>query len=53
MIMSTVNATVSHEIRNPINAIVCQNLVMQMLTSRLDDLQELLSAKDFCPDHFG
>lgn len=52
MVMSMVNATVSHEIRNPINAIHCQTIVIKMLVDRLDDLMELLAKPDFCPIRF-
>lgn len=31
MIMAQVNATVSHEIRNPVNSISSQNVVIKML----------------------
>lgn len=47
MIMSMVNATVSHEIRNPINSINCQNTVIKMLVDRIDDLIEMLKKPDF------
>lgn len=35
-----INATVSHEIRNPVNAIHCQNLTIKMLMGRIGDLIE-------------
>lgn len=38
MVQSMVNATVSHEIRNPVNAIHCQNLTLKMLVERIGDL---------------
>ena len=37
LIMSMVNATVSHDIRNPLNSISCQNSVMKMLIERIGD----------------
>ena len=37
LIMSMVNATVSHDIRNPLNSINCQNAVMKMLIERIGD----------------
>ena len=47
MTLSQVNATVSHEIRNPINSIRCQNLIIKMLVERLDDLLDILRRPDF------
>ena len=41
--MSMVNATVSHDIRNPLNAIHCQNIVLKMLVERVG---ELIDEKD-------
>lgn len=52
MIMTMVNATVSHEIRNPINSISCQNTVIKMLVDRIDDLLELLKQPDVCLERF-
>ena len=52
MIMSMVNATVSHEIRNPINSISCQNTDIKMLVDRMDDLLDLLVKPDFCIERF-
>ena len=40
MIMSMVNATVSHELRNPINSIHGQNIMLEILLKKLDDLHE-------------
>jgi hypothetical protein len=37
-LMTLVNAAVSHEIRNPINSIRCQNLLLKMLNERLSDI---------------
>ena len=39
-VQSMVNATVSHDIRNPVNAIHCQNLTLKMLAERIGDLIE-------------
>jgi signal transduction histidine kinase len=36
--LQLINATVSHEIRNPINSIRCQNLLLKMLNERLSDI---------------
>lgn len=47
--MTMVNATVSHEIRNPINSIHCQNIVIKMLVERIDDLLEMFKKPGF--DH--
>ena len=33
-----VNATVSHDIRNPLNSIHCQNIIMKMLVERVGDV---------------
>lgn len=33
-----VNATVSHEIRNPLNSIYCQSIVVKTLVKRVTDL---------------
>lgn len=41
--MSMVNATVSHELRNPINSIHCQNELIDMLLNKIDDLVEYAS----------
>lgn len=38
--MTMVNATVSHDIRNPLNSISCQNFVLKMLVERINDLLE-------------
>ena len=40
--MSQVNATVSHEIRNPVNSISSQNAVIKMLVERIDDVINIL-----------
>lgn len=37
-IMSMVNATVNHELRNPINSIHCQNIMIKSLIKKIDDL---------------
>ena len=37
-LMTIVNSAVSHEIRNPINSIRCQNLLLKMLNERLNDI---------------
>ena len=37
LVMSMVNATVSHDIRNPLNSISCQNTLMKMLIERIGD----------------
>ena len=37
LIMSMVNATVSHDIRNPLNSINCQNAIMKMHIERIGD----------------
>ena len=52
MIQSVINATVSHEIRNPINAIQSQNAMLEMLNKKVSDLIEYvrlgqLSFEDF------
>ena len=44
--------TVSHEIRNPVNAIHCQHNVMQKLIGRLDDLLQTASRPDFSLERF-
>ena len=49
VLMTMVNATVSHEIRNPINSIHCQNIVIKMLVERIDDLLEMFKKPDFNP----
>jgi len=36
--LETINATVSHEMRNPINAIHCQNLKIEDLIEQLDQI---------------
>ena len=41
--LQTINATVSHEMRNPINAILCQNLRLEELT---DLLQEIIDSEN-------
>ena len=46
MIMSQVNATVSHEIRNPTNSISCQNAAIKMLLERVDDIIKRLESTD-------
>ena len=38
LITSMVNATVSHEIRNPLNSIYCQSIVAKTLVQRVADL---------------
>ena len=45
MIQSTINATVSHEIRNPINAIYSQNIFLDMLFKKVTDLIEYYANK--------
>ena len=35
-----VNATVSHEIRNPLNSIYCQSIVIKTLVTRVTHLLE-------------
>ena len=47
VLMTMVNATVSHEIRNPINSIHCQNIVIKMLVDRIDDLLEMFKKPNF------
>lgn len=47
LIMSMVNATVSHDIRNPLNSISCQNVMMKMLVERIGDL---LNKETFPPE---
>ena len=52
MIQSMINATVSHEIRNPVNAIHSQNVILDMLIKKVGDLVEYvglsqLSIEDF------
>ena len=42
VIMSMVNATVSHEIRNPINSIHCQNKLIELLIKKMEDLVDYL-----------
>ena len=37
-VLETVNATVSHEMRNPLNAIHCSNLKLQDLAAQLDHI---------------
>ena len=44
VIMSMVNATISHELRNPINSIHCQNVTIEMLLKKIDDLLEYESS---------
>lgn len=53
MIMSMVNATVSHEIRNPINSISCQNTIIKLLVDRIDDLLEQLGKPGFCEERIA
>jgi signal transduction histidine kinase len=36
--LETINATVSHEMRNPINAILCQNIAFEEITTNLENL---------------
>ena len=50
--LSQVNATVSHEIRNPINAIHSQNIMLKMLILRISDLLLLLMSPNFIKEHF-
>ena len=52
MIQSTINATVSHEIRNPINAIYSQNIFIEMLFKKVADLIEYLVNKSLSLDQF-
>lgn len=48
LVMSMVNATVSHDIRNPLNSISCQNAVMKMLIERIGDVMQ----KETLPPEF-
>ena len=45
--MATVNATASHDTRNPLNAIHAQNLVMNMQVGQISDLIEILGTENF------
>ena len=38
LVTSMVNATVSHEIRNPLNSIYCQSIVVKNLVKRVENL---------------
>jgi len=37
-LMALINATISHEMRNPINSIRSQNLLQQQLNQKLDEI---------------
>jgi signal transduction histidine kinase len=37
-LMSLINATISHEMRNPINSIRSQNMLQQQLNQKLDEI---------------
>ena len=37
-LLSLINATVSHEMRNPSNSIRCQNLLQRQLNEKINDL---------------
>ena len=50
--MATVNATASHDTRNPLNAIHAQNLVMKMTVGQITDLVEMDGTSDFRPNRF-
>ena len=52
VMQSMVNATVSHEIRNPINAIHCQHNLLKKLTGRLNDLAQTITRPDFSLERF-
>jgi signal transduction histidine kinase len=47
ILMATVNATASHDTRNPLNAIHAQNLVMKMQVGQISDLLEILGTENF------
>ena len=44
--LQSINAQVSHEMRNPINSILCQNLMLQELSKELDTIIENLEPKN-------
>jgi signal transduction histidine kinase len=50
MLMATINATASHDTRNPLNAIQAQNLTMKMLVGQICDLIEIIGTEDFIPN---
>ena len=37
-LLSLINATVSHEMRNPTNSIYCQNITQNQLNEKLKDI---------------
>ena len=52
MLMATINATASHDTRNPLNAIHTQNLVMNMQVGQICDLIMIIGTTDFHPNRF-
>ena len=52
ILMATVNATASHDTRNPSNAIHTQNLAMNMQAGLISDLIELIGTENFHPSRF-
>ena len=52
ILMATVNATASHDTRNPLNAIHAQNLVMNMLAGQISDLVEMIGTRNFNLNRF-
>ena len=52
ILMSTINATASHDTRNPLNAIHTQNLVMNMQVGQIGDLVEMIGTDNFNPNRF-
>ena len=50
MLMATINATASHDTRNPLNAIHTQNLAMNMQVGQISDLIEIIDTQNFNPD---
>ena len=52
ILMSTINATASHDTRNPLNAIHTQNLAMNMQVGQIRDLVEIIGTTDFHPNRF-
>jgi len=41
--LETINATVSHEMRNPINSILCQNIEQTKLAAELEQITSELN----------
>ena len=45
-LLQTINATVSHEMRNPLNSIMSQNLKQEELAKRLDNIVDSLTPEN-------